>query len=119
MGNGLNRLAQYTPHTGKPLTEKRNKLMELMSALNVSGGGNAVALGGRIGLDNVPLTDNLNASVGASGYYLPQQNQGQFNTYDAALNYYMGKRRQHELGVAAQGLNTQDPRYMLNYKFKF
>lgn len=99
--------------------EKRSKLMGLLDAMNVNGGGNADAFGGRVGFDNVHVTDNLNASIGASGYYSPQQNRGQFDTYDAALNYYMGKKNQHELGVSAEGLNTQDPRYMMNYQYKF
>lgn len=99
--------------------EKMSRLMGLLGAFNVNAGGSNHAAGGRIGFNDVPITDNMSASAGVSGYYLPQQHEGQFNTYDAALNYYLGKQKQHELGVAAEGLNTPDPRYMLNYQYKF
>lgn len=99
--------------------EQKNKLLGLLSALNVNAGGSEEAMAGRVGFNNIPITDNLSGSLGASGYYMPQQGQGQINTYDAALNYYLGKQKQHELGASAEGLNTQDPRYMLNYQYKF
>lgn len=94
-------------------------LAGLLGALNVSGGGNGDSFGGRVGFNNVPITNSLNASVGASGYYSPEYKQGQFNTYDAGLNYTTGKQKQHEFGVSAKGLNTEDPRYMMNYGYKW
>lgn len=99
--------------------ERMNKLLGLLGSLNVNVGGSNEAIGGRVGLDNVPINDSLTASLGASGYYMPQMGDGQMNTYDAALKYYMGKKKQHELGVAAEGINTQDPRYMMGYQYKF
>ena len=90
----------------------------LLDYFNVSGGGGQQGFGGRFGLNSVPLTDNIQANLGVSGYYSPQYNVGALNNYDAEILARFGKDKQHSLGVGASGLNI-DPRYFLNYQYNF
>lgn len=87
--------------------------------LSLQGGGSNMGYGGRVGFQNIPITNNLTANLGASGFRLPQYNCGEMKNYDAALNAQFGKNKQHELGIGASGINTIDPRYFINYGYKF
>jgi len=101
------------------LLNENNNMQNLLRKLTMSAEGGNNGLGGRIGVDGVPLANNLTANFGASGYYMPEQNMGEFNAYDAALQYQMGKQKQHGLGFGINGYGTQNPQYMLNYEYKF
>lgn len=103
----------------KKLWAELDDKKKLSDFISINGDGSNHIFGGRVGLKDIPIIDNISASGGVSGYYSPQYNQGQFNTYDAMLKAYLGKNKQHEFSAGGSMLNTPTPEYRVNYKYNF